>query len=78
MFKEGKLSADWKSALPAILQPNVPFWQREYWDRFIRDEVHYHRAIRYIHENPAKAKLCKDKSDWLWSSFSEYTKRSAD
>ena len=27
-------------------------WQREYWDRFIRDERHLRTAIDYIHQNP--------------------------
>ena len=44
------------------------FWQREYWDRFIRDEKHFYSAIQYIHENPVKAGLCKVPRDWSWSS----------
>jgi len=27
------------------------FWQREYWDRYVRDEEHLASAIRYIHGN---------------------------
>jgi len=36
--------ADCQSArpgLPAILRSGEPFWQREYWDRFIRNEKHF-------------------------------------
>lgn len=57
-----------------ILSSNNAFWQREYWDRFIRDERHFHRCIRYIHENPSKAGLCNDPSQWKWSSFNERAK----
>ncbi|MDF1762543.1 MAG: transposase [Oleibacter sp.] len=34
-----------------------PIWQREYWDRHIRDQRHYEAAIRYIEDNPVKAGL---------------------
>lgn len=44
------------------------FWMRDYWDRFIRDEKHFHKTVEYIHQNPVKAGLCKDSKDWLWSS----------
>ncbi|MDD7985223.1 transposase [Lentisphaera marina] len=43
-------------------------WQREYWDRFIRDENHFLKVIEYIHQNPVKAGLCKLPEQWLWSS----------
>lgn len=44
------------------------FWQREYWDTFMRDEVQEKTAIRYIEKNPAKAKLCAMNEQWLFSS----------
>ena len=44
------------------------FWMREYWDRYIRDEKHFHSTINYIHNNPVKAGLCKAACDWPWSS----------
>jgi|SaaInlStandDraft_1057018.scaffolds.fasta_scaffold117387_1 putative transposase len=43
-------------------------WQREYWDRFIRDERHFIDAVNYIHYNPVKAGLVKNEEDWLLSS----------
>ena len=33
------------------------FWQREYYDRLIRDEEELDRAIQYVLENPVKAGL---------------------
>ncbi|MDO9424123.1 MAG: transposase [Methylobacter sp.] len=44
------------------------FWMREYWDRYIRDEKHFHSTIDYIHNNPVKAGLCGEVHDWPWSS----------
>jgi type I restriction enzyme R subunit/putative DNA methylase len=43
-------------------------WMREYWDRFIRDEVHFRNVVDYIHGNPVKAGLCGKAEDWAWSS----------
>ncbi len=43
-------------------------WQREYWDRYVRNEEHYHNTIAYIHENPVKAGLCGSPAAWQWSS----------
>ena len=33
------------------------FWQKDYFDRLVRDEVHFGNCARYIRRNPAKAKL---------------------
>ncbi len=44
------------------------FWQREYFDRCIRDEEHYRNTFNYILMNPVKARLCKAPSDWQFSS----------
>ena len=35
----------------------TPFWQRDYFDRLIRDPKHFANCIRYIRKNPTKAKL---------------------
>ena len=43
-------------------------WQRDYWDRYVRNEKHYERALAYIHENPVKAGLTSCAEDWPWSS----------
>ncbi len=51
-----------------LLARSGTFWTREYHDRFIRDENHYHAAIRYIERNPVKARLCAEPHNWPWSS----------
>jgi REP element-mobilizing transposase RayT len=45
-----------------------PFWQAGYYDRYIRDQEHYRRVVRYIENNPVKAKLVRTPEEWLWSS----------
>ena len=54
------------------IQPSTKFWQKEYWDRYIRDEEHYNKAINYIHENPVKAGLCKKAIEWKFSGVHVY------
>jgi putative transposase len=61
----------WAMAHNADLGLGVPkkeFWMRDYWDRYIRDENHFHSTVAYIHDNPVKASLCKSSHDWCWSS----------
>ena len=36
---------------------DTPLWQKDYFDRLVRDESHYGRCVRYIARNPDKAKL---------------------
>jgi len=48
------------------LSSKKSLWQREYWDRFIRDEQHFHAAIAYIEQNPVAAGLCARREDWPW------------
>lgn len=45
-----------------------PFWQVDYWDRFIRDETHYLAALNYIDFNPVKAGLTAEPALWRWGS----------
>ncbi|MDE2926802.1 MAG: transposase [Acidobacteriota bacterium] len=32
-------------------------WEKDYWDRLIRDEMHFMKCLEYIRENPEKAEL---------------------
>jgi putative transposase len=34
-------------------------WQRDYFDRLVRDEQHFRNCIRYIRRNPERARLTK-------------------
>lgn len=51
-----------------ILGRTGSFWFKEYFDRYIRDGKHFRAVVRYIEENPVKARLCKDPEDWKYSS----------
>jgi REP element-mobilizing transposase RayT len=59
-----------------LLNRTGAFWQREYFDRFIRDEDHYRNTFNYILMNPVKAKLCKASCDWPYGS-AYYHKKSS-
>ena len=62
----------WKSftgkAANLLLQREARFWQPEYFDRFIRDEEHFGKAVRYIENNPVKAGLAKSPEEWPFGS----------
>lgn len=57
-----------RKALGLDIPDRNTLWMREYWDRYIRDENHYRKAVDYIHENPVKAGLCSRPEAWPWSS----------
>lgn len=52
----------------AYLARSGAFWQREYFDRFIRDEQHLQAALDYIENNPVKAGLSRSPGEWRYSS----------
>ncbi len=51
--------------------PGKPIWHREYWDRFIRTDLHFKQVVEYIHQNPVKAGLVPKPNLWIWSSAGE-------
>jgi REP element-mobilizing transposase RayT len=51
-----------------LLQRTGQFWQPESFDRWVRDANHFENVIRYIENNPVKARLCKKPEDWPYSS----------
>ncbi len=73
-----KIVTSWKSYTGRRLMPLLPdshqtettqrVWHREYWDRFIRDQKHFHAVIDYIHNNPVKANLARTPEEFPWSS----------
>jgi putative DNA methylase len=71
-FKMSGISHSWKSFTAnqcnRLLDRKGSFWQREPFDRYIRNERHYYNAVAYIENNPVKAGLCQKPADWLWSS----------
>ena len=67
---------DWKSytthAINKALNRKGKLWMMEYFDRFIRDNDHFQKVVNYIHNNPVKAGLVADPTDWRWSSAGSY------
>jgi REP element-mobilizing transposase RayT len=45
-----------------ILNRSAEFWQREYYDRLVRDTAEFHRAVQYVIDNPKRAGL----KNWPW------------
>ena len=53
----------------AGLEPGgTAVWQREYFDRYIRNAGHYLNTVQYIHENPVTAGLITRADEWPYSS----------
>ena len=69
----GSLVRSWKRHITrqiniALARTGESFWAPDYYDRYIRDAAHYGSVVRYIEQNPVKAKLVSAACDWLWSS----------
>ena len=66
-----KLIRSWKGftarQINKLLGRSGTFWQRDYFDRLIRDEEHFWNCVRYIRRNPAKAKLAANEFV-MWES----------
>ncbi|WP_413992826.1 REP-associated tyrosine transposase [Labrys okinawensis] len=73
---QGQLLSDivrsWKvhSAIRAnrLLQRSGPFWQRDFFDRYMRYEEQFTNTLNYIERNPVSAGLCGNVWEWRWSS----------
>ena len=51
-----------------LLARTGQLWERESFDRYIRNETHRRNVIQYIEMNPVKARLCVEVGDWEFSS----------
>ena len=71
-FALAEVVRSWKSftgrQANAQLNRVGPFWHKDYFDRYMRDEDHLNRTISYVENNPVKAGLATSPEDWLWSS----------
>jgi putative transposase len=56
-----KLIRSWKGfaarQINKLLERSGSFWQRDYFDRLVRDEQHFANCVRYVRRNPEKAQL---------------------
>ena len=51
-----------------LLGKRGAFWAEDYFDTYMRDAEHEAKTVRYIENNPSKAKLVLNPKDWPWSS----------
>ena len=49
-------------------------FQDRYKSEIVGNDMHLIQVIRYVHNNPVKAKMVKECNDYKWSSFNEYIK----
>ena len=54
-----------------ILGKTGTFWQRESYDRLVRDRNELHRILTYTVCNPVKAGLCSSPKEWPWTYVKE-------
>jgi REP element-mobilizing transposase RayT len=70
----GDIIHSWKSftanQINSIRKSAGAVWAPDYFDRYIRDEVHFTKAVEYIEDNPVKAGLAGRAEDWAYSSAS--------
>jgi REP element-mobilizing transposase RayT len=50
-----------------ILRLIGPFWQRESYDRLVRDDVEFGKIVNYIQNNPVKAGLVSSPEEFPWA-----------
>lgn len=50
-------------------------FRAKFYNENIEDEKHLLNAIRYVHNNPVKANIVSHPSQYHWSSYNEYFKR---
>jgi REP element-mobilizing transposase RayT len=57
-----------------ILRREGIFWQREYYDHVIRSDEEFGHYVNYTLQNPVKAGLCNNWTQWPWSGCSQEIK----
>jgi REP element-mobilizing transposase RayT len=59
-----KLMRSWKTFsarnINKLLGHSGSLWQRDYFDRLVRDENHFANCVRHVRRNPEKARLAED------------------
>lgn len=57
-----------REANQVLARTGNPFWQRESYDHWVRDAQQMERIVAYIENNPVKAGLAAEASQYQWSS----------
>ncbi|NLO38094.1 MAG: transposase [Ruminiclostridium sp.] len=50
-------------------------FQERFKSEAVNDESYLLTVLRYIHQNPLKAGLCKELSEYKWSSYNDYLRK---
>ena len=70
-----KILLSWKGFTARKINPTLKrtghFWQRDYFDRLVRDAKHLANCVRYIRRNPEKAGLRESEFVLYESEFAE-------
>ncbi len=53
---------DCKSTIPG----ESTLWQRDYWNRYIRNDRHFATAKQYVEANPVAAGWVSSADEWPW------------
>ena len=68
-FGPSDILHSWKSftakRAKELVQGDGSFWQREYYDHLLRSVGEFERAVRYVLENPVKARLREWRRVWV-------------
>jgi len=81
-MKQGKRVSSYQIARLAT-NPNspnsqpatVPIWQARYYEFNLYSSQKMEEKLEYMHQNPVRAGLVKQASDWPWSSARYYERR---
>jgi putative transposase len=57
-----------RDANQVLARTGKPFWQRESYDHWVRDQRQMESIVAYIENNPVKAGMVAVASDYPWSS----------
>ncbi len=71
----GGIVHSWKSftakQINQYLGRQGALWQRDYFDRYIRDQPHLEASVEYIRQNPVKAGLVEVAEHWPWTGVTD-------
>lgn len=86
LFLKEKEIGDIKRIMHKMLTTYVVWYNRKYkrsgsliGNRYksepIEDDKYYFALVRYIHQNPVRAQICKLPEEYKWSSYSDYVSK---
>ena len=67
-YELSQIIFSWKRHTGTSISGQSGFWQKEFWDTYIRNRAHLNKALNYIFMNPVKAGLRNTPDSWPFSS----------